>query len=372
MPQGIKCPLSLPGAATLPLNLSGVKALSQGIRWPPTRHQAIWGVIMLASFVGVAGFVTSGIVAGLSLLLGFPGVLSLILLFLPVRPKVVASLRGTKNARTTNDGFGLIIEPEQVIGPLDIDQIVKSEEHAALETMPRTPAPMVPRGAFGGIFDLNASTANMLSEVSGVSDDELRAFMGKAQAFGEELRAWLESLQASRYQRLRGFTAVARVRELGNAPADFARVRLRFPAEFEEWKAPPKVPSPPERPEFVGRYGRVVPRAAAVARIESLSRLIPRPEEFNGTAAEYSREDGKMVIALGIGHINQHDHRDSAEFLLLAASPGVYEVEWQVSADGLSPPSEGRIKVEVREPPPGDPIIQLKDALAERKRHSLD
>lgn len=327
---------------------------------------------MLAVLVGAAGFATSGVVAGLSLLLGFPGVLSLILIFLPVRPRVVAGLRGTKNARAADDKVGLVIEPEQVTRPLDIDQIVKSEERAALETMPRTPTPTVPRGAFGGMFDLNASTSNMLSQVSGASDDELRAFMGKAQAFGQELRAWLESLQASRYQRLRGFTAVARVREAGMAPADFVRVRLRFPKEFEEWNAPPEVPSPPERPEFVGRYGFVAPRAAKVPRVGSLSRLIPRPREFNGTAAEYSREEDKTVIALGIGHINQHDYRDSAEFALLAASPGTYEVEWQVSANGLSPLSEGRIMIEVREPQAGEPIVELGDALAERKRHSLD
>lgn len=328
---------------------------------------------MIALLVGAAGFATSGVVAGLSLLLGFPGVLSLILIFLPTRPKIAAGLRGIENARPTDsDEVGVIIGSEQTVRPLDIDQIVKSEERAALETMPRAPTPKAPRGAFGGVFDLNASTANMLSEVSGASDDELRTFMGKTRAFGEELRAWLEDLQTSRQERLRSFTAVARVRESGKAPADFARVRLRFPEEFEEWKAPPEVPSPPERPKFVGRYGAVVPGAAAVQRFPSLSRLIPRPEEFNGTAAEYSREDGRTIIALGIGHINQHDHRDSAEFILLAAPPGIYYVEWQVSAVGLSPPAEGVIKVEVREPPPGEPIVEMGDALAERERHSLD
>lgn len=349
-----------------------VNSSVRDFRWPPDRRQAILGVIVIALIVGAAGFITSGVVAGLSLLLGFPGVLSLILIFLPARPKVIASLRGVENATTDRDKVGLSIEPEQAVRPIDIDQIVKSEEHAALETMPRAPKPKVPRGAFGGVFDLNESTTNLIASMNGASDGELEEFMGEVQAFGKELRAWLETLQASRHERLRRFSAVARVGETGQAPADFARLRLRFPEEFEEWKAPSEVPSPPERPRFVSRLGPILPGAASARRIPSLSRLIPRPEEFNGTAAEYSREDGKTVVALGIGHINQHDHRDSAEFILLAAPPGVYEVEWQVSADGLSPPAEGKIKVEVCEPPPGEPIIELGDALSERERHSLD
>lgn len=329
---------------------------------------------MIAVLVGVTGFVTSGVIAGLSLLLGFPGVLSLILLFLPSRPRVAATLRGTENATTGDEEFGLIVGAEREVRPLDIDQIVKAAEHGALETMPRAPTPRVPRGAFGGVFDLSQSTAAALSSFSGASDEELYAFMEKVQEYGEELRVWLGQLEASRYERLRDFSAVARVREGGQAPADFARLRLRFPEAFEEPEQPPEVPEPPERPEFVGRYGAVVPRPLAVRGLArgALSRFIPRPEEFRGVVAEYSREDGSTVIALNIGHINQHDHRDTAEFALRAAPSGVYDVEWQISADGLSPPTEGTIKVEVREPAPGEPIIELRDALAERKHHSLN
>lgn len=78
------------------------------------------------------------------------------------------------------------------------------------------------------------------------------------------------------------------------------------------------------------------------------------------------------VINLEVGHVNQSDHRDTDEFALRAASPGVYEVEWQISADGLSPPTKGTIKVEVRESIPGEPIVELAEALVESKQHSLD
>src|SRR6185369_8032248 len=161
-----------------------LKSLSKDSRWPPDRRQAIWIVIVIALLVGAAGFVTSGVVAGLSLLLGFPGVPSLILIFLPTRPKIIVSLRGVENATTTDDGDGVVIKPQQAVRPIDIDQIVESEERAALKTMPRAPTPKVPPGAFGGVFDLNQSSANLIASMTGASDDELEAFMGKVQAFG--------------------------------------------------------------------------------------------------------------------------------------------------------------------------------------------
>jgi len=350
-----------------------MKLLTRHFHWPPKRPQAIWGVIVVAIVVGIAGFATSGVVAGLTLLLGFPGVLSLILLFLPNRPTVTANLRGIENAVVDAHFDGLLVGSEQTIRPFDVEQIVKNQEHAALETMPRAPTPQVPPGAFGGAFDLNSATSSMLSSVSGASDEELRAFVGEVQAYGKELRAWLEHLQAARRESLRAFTATVRVREAGQAPADFARVRLRFPEAFEEWEAPPDVAAPPERPKFVGRYSPVVPGPFRVQPIAAgaLSRLIPRVEDFKGTSAEYSREDGSTIVALNIGHINQHDHRDTAEFVLMAAPPGLYSVEWQVSAEGLSPLTEGTLKVEVQEPQLDEPIVDLKDALAERKHHSL-
>lgn len=202
--------------------------------WPPTRQQAIWGVIVIAVIVGVTGLLTNGVIAGLSLLLGFPGVLSLILYFLPSRPKIRATLRGKENAIISDTEVGLIIGAERTVRPFDIDQIVKTEEHAALETMPRAPMPKVPPGsALAPMFTLNQSTANMLHAVSGASDEELEKFMQRVRRYGEKLRTWLEELQASRVERLRAFTAIARAGEEGQAPADFARMRLRFPEEFE-------------------------------------------------------------------------------------------------------------------------------------------
>jgi hypothetical protein len=202
-------------------------------RWPPTRGGAIRAVIALAVFVSAVVGITNGALAGITLLLGFSGVLSLTLLFVPSRPEIVVTLRGEENATADDTEIGLIVGAKQTIRPLDVDQIVKNQEHAALETMPRAPTPKVPPGsALAPIFDLNQSTANMLSAVGGASDEELEAFINRVREYGDTLRAWLEQLQASRAERLRLFVASARVHEGGQAPADFTRIRLRFHARL--------------------------------------------------------------------------------------------------------------------------------------------
>jgi hypothetical protein len=78
------------------------------------------------------------------------------------------------------------------------------------------------------------------------------------------------------------------------------------------------------------------------------------------------------MISFQVGHINQHVYRDTAKFSLRAAPPGVYDVEWQISADGLSPPIKGKVEVEVREPNTGEPVTTFSEALAERAYYSLD
>lgn len=330
-------------------------------------------MIVIAVLVSAAVVATSGALAGITLFLGFSGVLSLTLLFVPSRPKVIATLRGGENAITGDSNVGMIIGADQTVRPLQIEEIVKEQEHTALETMPRAPTPKVPPGsAFESIFNLNQSAANMFSAVSGATDEELQDFIGEVKEYGEELREWLELLQAARRERLRAFTASARVSEKGQAAADFTRIRLCFPQEFEELEAPPKVPEPPLRPEFTSRQRVALPLAAQRPTRVDLSRLVHDPAEYRGVNAEYSSEEGSTFVSLSVGHLNQSDHRDTAEFALRAPPSGTHEVRWRISADGINPPTEGTIRIEVREPLPTEPIKEMADALTERKHHSLD
>jgi len=348
--------------------------MREKMRWPPSRKQALLTVLGVSVLVSVVVGLSAGPLAGITLLIGSSGVLSLTLIFFPARPQVVAHLRGAENSATGTGNVGLVVGDNQVVRPLDVDQIVRAAEEEARATMPRRPSPRVPPGKFGGVFDFNLCAADMLASVSGASDDELRDFLGKVKDYGDELRSWLNELEVARRENLRPFTASTRAVEQGQAPADFARIRLFFPGDFEEPAPPPEVPAPPTRPKFVSRYGPPLlgPRLPRmpVLPIQStgaLSRLVPRQDK-----AEYSREDGETIVDMNLGHINQHDHRDSPEFSLRAAPPGTYEVRWRISANSLTPPTEGSLGVAVREPTFGEPITKLEDAVEEREARGLD
>jgi hypothetical protein len=354
--------------------LKGVRSLAQKPGWPPTREQAILAVIVIAVVLGLTVGITNGPLAGITMFLGFSGVLSLALIFVPARPKVIATLRGLENAISDGE-TRLVIGADRTVRPFDIDQIVADEEQAARETMPRAPTPIVPKGAFGGEFDLNKSTADFLAAHTGTSDEDLRAFIKEVREYGQELRDWLEGLQTARAERLRPLVLSARVSEQGQAPADFTWLHLHFPKAFEETAQPPDVPEPPERPRFIHGVARfAVPMAAmrirGGIRRGALRDLFTQGKE--PSAARYSSENGMTVVSFQVGHINQHDHRDTGKFALRTAPPGVYEIKWRISAAGLSPQAEGKIKVEVREPITGEPIVELAEALSEREHHSLD
>jgi hypothetical protein len=273
-------------------------------------------VIVIAVVLSVTVSITNGLLAGITLFLGFSGVLSLTLYFVPARPKAVASLRGSENAIGSSGEISLIIGADRKIRPLDIDRIVEDEERKARETMPRAPAPLVPKGALGGAFDLSDSQRDLLNAATGVSDEELRAFSKKVRDFGHKLREWLEGLEGARAERPRPFVATARVSEQGQAPADFTWPHLRFPQDFEETEPPPEVPEPPERPKFVSRLGRfampVSPMRVQGLRSGALRDLLTQTRGAN--AANYASEDGTTLVSFQVGHINQHVHRDTPRF----------------------------------------------------------
>lgn len=341
--------------------------------WPPSRGMAIRAVLAIAVVLSATVAITTGVLAGITLLVGFSGVLSLTLLLVPARPRLAASLRGGENATRSPVGSDLLVGFDRKVRHFDIDRIVESEEEAARGTMPRAPTPRYPPGALG-LFESAAALSTAFGAAGGATDDELQEFLDKVEAYGEELRAWLEVLVESRDETLRHFTLAARVEEMGQAPADFTRVRLTFPAGFEEPARPPWVPEPPRRPEFVGRFGGIAfPRVEPV-RVSpgALRDLIASPEAIRGDAADYSSEDGTTVVDLNVGHVNQREYRDTATFSLRAAPVGVHQVRWRIGASGLGSPAEGTILVEVVAPTAGEPILGIAEAMTERDSHNLD
>lgn len=122
--------------------LKRMESLLQKLGWPPTRDQVIWAVILIAVALSATVGITNGPIAGITLLLGFSGVVSLLFHFVPARPKVVATLLGTENAISGDGEVGLIVGADRAVRPLDIDRIVEDEEHEALATMPSLDPPI--------------------------------------------------------------------------------------------------------------------------------------------------------------------------------------------------------------------------------------
>jgi hypothetical protein len=332
--------------------------------------QAVWAVISTAVAVSLVIGITNGPLAGISLLLGFTGVLSLVVIFVPTRPQLTVSLRGGDNATNGSGEIGLIIGAGRTVRPFDIEQIVEEQAQVAYATMPRKPTPKLPPGSpMASIFEQPVSFGG-ISGITEASDERLEEFIAEVKEYRQQLEDWLEELAAARQDQLRDFSCLARVSEGGQAPADFSRIRLHFPRQFEEPEPAPRVPEPPNRPEFrsLGLGPVIGPVAATLYRQPPV--VLPHPAAFQKEAS-YSQEGGLTVIAMSVGHVNQSDHRDTEEFYLRAPDPGVHEVEWRVSATGLNSPTKGKINIEVREPDAGEPITTLEQALNERKRFSL-
>lgn len=329
-------------------------------------------MVSTAVVVSLAIGITNGPLAGISLLLGFTGVLSLVVIFVPTRPQLTVSLRGGDNAISGSGEIGLIIGAGRTVRPFDIEQIVEEQAQMAYATMPRKPTPKLPPGSpLASVFGLNQPVSfGGFSGISQASDEQLEEFIAEVKEYRQQLEAWLRGLIAARQELLRDFSCIARVSEGGQAPADFSRMRLHFPQQFEEPERTPGVSDPPDRPEFRSlRLGPSIgPLAASLYRQQPV--VLPHPAAFQKEAS-YSQEDGLTVIAMNVGHVNQSDHRDTEEFHLRAPDPGVHEVEWRVSANGLNSPAKGKINIEVRDPDTGEPITTLEQALDERERCSL-
>lgn len=85
----------------------------------------------------------------------------------------------------------------------------------------------------------------------------------------------------------------------------------------------------------------------------------------------YSNENGLAQADFDLGRVNQTDHRDVPPFRLRAAPPGEYEIEWQITATGLSRPIRGTVKIKVEPPQAGEAILTLGEAEAERRDYEL-
>lgn len=164
-------------------------------------------------------------------------------------------------------GGQLTFRHEKELRPFDEDQIVREQVDVCEKEMPRMPKPEFPPDSPLAVYLASAEAGARLQDaISGVSDSHLRAYMEKVSDHSIKLRKWLEAVDVGRADRVRVVEGRLRVQELGRAPADHVRLRMRFPEGFDIDEELPKVPQPPRRPHFEGFICRVAATRVLVYR----------------------------------------------------------------------------------------------------------
>ncbi len=303
---------------------------------------------------------------GILLLVAASGLLVAALGFAPNRPK----LRVTDS--TGHDWMAVKREP---VRPIDEEAIVDEQEQVCREEMPRQPRPVFPPGhVLGGasVQTIAEQLEQANRHLGQPSDDVLREHLGEVNNYGSELREWLLSFEAARAECLRIFECELRIYEAGHASADHINLILRFPEGFELDEKLPEVNEQPKRPEF--SYGSVVlPFSSAMDFAQNAASYV-EGLKLHRTDDEprYSLESGRPRIDYSLGHVNQAHYRSVPAFTLKAPKePGEYEIDWELTADGLPKALTGTFILEFRPPSQSQPLTALGDLEAEGRQFNL-
>jgi hypothetical protein len=146
-------------------------------------------------------------------------------------------------------------------------------------------------------------------------------------------------------------------------------LKLRFPDGFDVDEELPKVPPPPTRPRFHG--GTAGSTAARALFSETYLQPNMRIRLPGTDSADYSIEDGQIVVVWDLGRVNQSEERDVPAFFLKGPGSGTYRVDWEITAEGLQKPAKGNLPLRVEAPEADEPITTLADVEGERKAREL-
>lgn len=277
------------------------------------------------------------------------------------RPRLVVDPRS---------GDRMVVRHDQPVRPFDKEAILARQVAECHDEMPRQPKPEFPLVS-PLVTPLAGVEASLRIEdaLSGVGDDRLHEFLQQISDYSTKLRNWLDAIDSARADRVRVFEGRLRIRELGQAPGDHVRLKLRFPDGFDVDDELPLVPRLPHRPLFHG--GTEGPVAAGGMFKESY--LEPKSSiRLPGTdKPNYSIEEGLVVVAWDLGRINQSERRDVPAFALKGPGPGTYRVGWEVTAEGLPKPAKGIISLRIDRPEEGEPITTLAGVEEERRAREL-
>lgn len=320
------------------------------------------GVLLAAVVALVWAGLSRGWFDGITLAIAISALGLNLLQRVPTRPHLTVSPR---------TGDQLTFRHEGVVRPFDEDAIVTEQVALCEKEMPRLPRRNFPPGSplVGHLGGVDASD-RFDEMISGVSDQGLRAYMDRVSDHSIKVRKWLAAVEAARADRIRVAVGRLRIHELGKAPGDHVRLRIRLPGGFAIDDQLPEVAPPPHRPQYGGSpvLGPTVERALLRETYLQPNVRIRLP----GTdAPDYMVDEGRVVVTWDLGRVNQSERREVPAFSLKTPSPDTYSAEWEITADGLARGVKGTMTIVVAPPEEAEPICTMADVEVERKAREI-
>lgn len=277
---------------------------------------------------------------------------------------------------------------------VDADAIVQAERDAVLATRlplgygaPSRPQKISATGslpaASGALDALRAiqKTMGSLGFAGGqekylpVAQEDHDKFDESIAAYEEELRsfisAWIEFLGKRRLV----LAVRVQIDNDGGAPAEDARIKIRFPdpchaAEF------PERPKLPRRPTFTrrlnplhssNRYGLAAGLTMPHMPALDIGHFNPPVINLNHSGPYY--DDGSLNIRYTYRSLPHHEAVVLEPFIVGVPEPGVHEARWTIGAKNLAHLEEGTLQLEVRHEQP-DPTPVATFAELVKTRHA--
>lgn len=245
------------------------------------------------------------------------------------------------------------------LSSVDVEAIVAAERAVAMSTLlPTEDPPPEPTDPVHAIARL-AGAARMFGSPL-ITEAHHAAFRKDVDDYEPRLRAFIADWIAYRtaMRTIVGLRAV--IDNDGGAPAEDARVRLRFPDPCVQADWPEK-PKRPRRPKFERPANPLFGQRGSFPNLAALGAPIPHVPEFNRHGPFY--DDGSLLVRFYYT-IPHHDPLTTDLVLVGVPEPGVFSVDWTIGASNLAQPATGTLTLTVEHPPaPSEPVTTLADLL---------
>jgi hypothetical protein len=202
------------------------------------------------------------------------------------------------------------------------------------------------------------------------TEEDREDFAQKVDAYGKEIKGWLERITAPVEAEMEVLAARVLLRNPAKLDATEARVVLRFSKAFtaapnaEELEEPPTVPAFPLRRSGIGLmeprfdFG---PRYPVVPPISALSRTRFDVAQFSTEQPTYEERDEGFVVSYPRRTVRHGEIGTAGDDLRVRCTKaGAHEVAWEIHASNLEKAATGTHTV-INNEEAGEPVQTLAD-----------